>query len=239
MNELKKFGEQGIQYNREKLETIPVDRKRVFKMKHSEDEDEEIDVIGDDVMKEIFRLRDEHYEKGTLQDFRIEPYKVDPAVEINTTVAEDEEILSICPPVREMQPQLLKYSKCWESFPLQIELHNHLPKCPKSTNKFSCLLCGSKFSMDFRCDYHEFHICLKMGNIHEKFNCGVCRVDFYVEQNFKIHQREVRGRHGMGEDVEHGVGRGMEADVGGGELGGNWEQERWEVIWEKEMLDVI
>ena len=54
LNELKKFGEQGIQYNRENLETIPVDGKRVFKMKRSEDEDEEIDVMGDDVMKEIF-----------------------------------------------------------------------------------------------------------------------------------------------------------------------------------------
>ena len=166
-------------------------------------------------------MRDEHYEKGTLQDFGIELYEVDPAVEINTTVAEDEEILSIRPPVREMQPKLLKCSKCRESFPLQIEFVNHLPKCPKSTNKFSCSLCGSKFSTDFGHDYHEFHICLKMGNIHEKFNCGVCGVDFYIEQNFKIHQREVCGRCGMGEDVECGVGRGVEADVGGGELGGD------------------
>ena len=54
MNELKKFGEQGIQYNREKLETIPVDGKRVMKRKCSEDQDEEIDVAGDDVMQEIF-----------------------------------------------------------------------------------------------------------------------------------------------------------------------------------------
>ena len=95
MNELKKFGEQGIQYNREKLETIPVDGKRVMKMKCSEDGDEEIDVAGDDVMQEIFPLRDEHYKNGTLQNFGIEPYEADPAVKINTTVAEDEEIISI------------------------------------------------------------------------------------------------------------------------------------------------
>ena len=69
LNELKKFGEQGIQYNREKLETIPIEGKRVIKIKASKDKDEEIDVAGDDVMQEIFRLRDEHYEKGTLQDF--------------------------------------------------------------------------------------------------------------------------------------------------------------------------
>ena len=98
LNELKKFGEQGIQYNREKLETIPVDHKRLIKMKFSEDEDEENDVVVDDVMEEIFRLRDEHYENKTIQDFGIEPYKVDPAVEINTTVVEDEEIISIQPP---------------------------------------------------------------------------------------------------------------------------------------------
>ena len=33
LNELIKFGELGIQYNREKLETIPVDGKRVMKRK--------------------------------------------------------------------------------------------------------------------------------------------------------------------------------------------------------------
>ena len=170
-------------------------------------------------MQEIFRLREEHYEKGTLQDFVIKPYQMDPAVEINTTVAEDEEIISICSPIREMEPQILKCLKCRKSFPLQSELVTHLQKCPKSTNKFSCLLCGIKFSTDFRCNYHEFHICLKMGNIHEKFKCGECEVYFYIEQNFKIHQREVCRRGGMKEDVEHGVGREVEADVGGGELG--------------------
>ena len=44
MNELQKFGEQGIQYNREKFETIPVEGKRVIKMKCSEEGEEEIDV---------------------------------------------------------------------------------------------------------------------------------------------------------------------------------------------------
>ena len=54
MNELKKFEEQGIQYNREKLETIPIEGKRVMKIKASEDEDEEFDAAGDDLMQEIF-----------------------------------------------------------------------------------------------------------------------------------------------------------------------------------------
>ena len=129
LNELTKFGEQGIQYNREKLETIPTEGKRVIKIKCSEDGDEEIDVVGDDVMQEIFQLRDEHYANGTLQDFRIELYEADPAVEINTTVAEDEEIISIhpLPPVREMEPQIWKCSKCGESFPLKDELVNRPP----------------------------------------------------------------------------------------------------------------
>ena len=71
----------------------------------------------------------------------------------------------------------------------------------------------------FRRDYHEFHSSLKMGEIDEKFRCGVCGVDFYIEENFKIHKREVCRKGGMGEDVECGVGRGVEVDVGGGELG--------------------
>ena len=44
------------------METIPIDSKRVLQMKRSEDADEEIDVMGDDVMEEIFRLRDQQYE---------------------------------------------------------------------------------------------------------------------------------------------------------------------------------
>ena len=150
----------------------------------------------------------------------MEPYEANPAVEINTTVADDEEIISILPPVREMEPQIWKCSKCGESFPLKNELVNHLQKCLKSTNKFPCSLCGIKFRTDFGRDYHEFDSFLKMGEINEKFKCGVCGVDFYIEQNFKIHEREVCGKGGMGEDVECGVGMGVEATVGGGDLGG-------------------
>ena len=167
------------------METIPVDHKRLLKIKHSEDEDEEIDVMGDDVMEEIFRLRDEHYENGTLQDFGIEPYEADPAVEINTTVAEDEETISIRPsPHKRNGASNLEMFKMRGKFSIEEnELVNHLGKYPKSTNKFPCSLCGIKFSMDFGHDYHEFDICLKIGEINEKFKCGVCGVDFYIEQN--------------------------------------------------------
>ena len=149
------------------------------------------------------------------------PYEADPRVEINTTVAEDEEMISIHPPMREMEePQIFKCSKCGESFPLLSELSTHNLRCPKSRNKFSCSLCGIKFSTDFGCNYHEFHVCLKMGDIDNKFKCQMCGADFYIEENFKIHEREVCRRGGIGEDAEHGVGRGVEADVGGGERQG-------------------
>ena len=45
----------------------------------------------------------------------MEPYEVEPAVEISTMVAE-EEIISIHPPVRGMEPEILKCSKCGEIF---------------------------------------------------------------------------------------------------------------------------
>ena len=90
--EVQKYGRCGLQYEREQLEMIPINKKHLIKIEpvQEEDEKETLDVIDEEAEAEIAAKRSLHFQRGHLRDFEIEKVAVDTKKETNTTVVEDQ-----------------------------------------------------------------------------------------------------------------------------------------------------
>ena len=181
--EVQKYGRCGLQYEREELEMIPINKKRLIKIEpvQEEEEKEMLDVIDEEGEAEIAAKRSLHFQRGHLRDFEIEKVAVDTKKETNTTVVEDQ--MSIRPQTHympeEMQEEtpeetpeesllldieekgIFECSVCFSRFGLLTELREHKIECDKAEKKFECRICGNRFILEKSRDFHYEKICLK------------------------------------------------------------------------------
>ena len=152
--EVQKYGRCGLQYEREELEMIPINKKRLIRIELVEEEEEKetLDVIDEEGEAEIAAKRSLHFQREHLRDFEIEKVAVDPKKETNTTVVEDQ--MSIRPRTRYMPEEtqeempeempeesvlldieekgIFECSVCFTRFGLLTELREHKIECDKA-----------------------------------------------------------------------------------------------------------
>ena len=104
--EVQKYGRCRLQYEREELEMIPIDKKCLIKIEPVEEEEENktLDVIDEEEEAEIAAKRSLHFQRGHLRDFEIKKVAVDLKKETNTTVVEDQ--MSIRPRTRDTPEEM-------------------------------------------------------------------------------------------------------------------------------------